>query len=268
MKKRRPSVTIVIHRDGELESRTLRFPAWLLRFAGISGAVFLGLVVLGAVSYAPVGRIAAQVPGLRREIDRLSAENEQVRQLAQTLSELEATYSQVRSMLGANIVRAAEVGDGELALAVSMYARTPGAPPRYESGPSVPSHWPMDSTLFRGVVTRGQVVAGSEGEAHPGVDIAVTRGTPIRSAGGGSVAQAGNDPEYGLFVLVDHPDGYQTMYGHASRLLVAAGDQIDAGQVIALSGSTGRSTAPHLHFEMRRGGLSIDPIPALLGKET
>jgi murein DD-endopeptidase MepM/ murein hydrolase activator NlpD len=268
MKKKRPSVTVVIHRDGELESRTYRIPMWLLRLASITGATLLVLIVLGAVSYAPVGRVAAEVPGLRREIDRLTAENQQVRQLAQTLSELEATYAQVRSMLGADIVSRAAAGDGELPLALAMYARTPGATPRYENGPSVPSHWPMDSTLFGGVVTRGQVVAGSEGEAHPGVDIAVPRGTPIRSAGGGSVAQAGNDPEYGLFVLVDHPEGYQTMYGHASRLLVAPGDQIEAGQVIALSGSTGRSTAPHLHFEMRRGNLSIDPIAAILGKET
>ena len=69
----------------------------------------------------------------------------------------------------------------------------------------------------------------------------------------------GSDPEYGLFVLITHPDGYQTMYGHASRLLVSDGDEVSVGQVVALSGSTGRSTAPHLHFEIRRGGRSIDP---------
>ena len=73
------------------------------------------------------------------------------------------------------------------------------------------------------------------------------------------MAEAGFDSEYGLFVLLDHADGYRTMYGHASRLLVTAGDQIDAGQVIALSGTTGRSTAPHLHFEKRRGDLLLDP---------
>jgi len=75
------------------------------------------------------------------------------------------------------------------------------------------------------------------------------------------VSRAGYDPEYGLFAQIDHADGYQSMYGHASRLLVAAGDTVSAGQAIGLSGSTGRSTAPHLHFEITEDGRSIDPGP-------
>jgi len=74
------------------------------------------------------------------------------------------------------------------------------------------------------------------------------------------VAAAGTDPAYGLFVLLRHSDGYETMYGHASRLLVQEGDAVPARQVIALSGSSGRSTAPHLHFEIRREGKSLDPL--------
>jgi murein DD-endopeptidase MepM/ murein hydrolase activator NlpD len=57
-----------------------------------------------------------------------------------------------------------------------------------------------------------------------------------------------------------HPAGYETMYGHASRLVAAEGDNVEAGQVIGLSGNSGRSTAPHLHFEIRRDGKSIDPL--------
>ena len=72
--------------------------------------------------------------------------------------------------------------------------------------------------------------------------------------------EAGQDSAYGLFVLIQHPEGYQSMYGHLSRLLVARNDAVRAGQVIALSGNTGHSTAPHLHFEIRRGGKSIDPL--------
>jgi murein DD-endopeptidase MepM/ murein hydrolase activator NlpD len=73
------------------------------------------------------------------------------------------------------------------------------------------------------------------------------------------VAETGEEPEYGVFVLLDHPDGYQSMYGHASRLLATLGDTVAAGEVIALSGTTGRSTGPHLHFEIRQGGRAIDP---------
>src|SRR5436309_910250 len=81
-----------------------------------------------------------------------------------------------------------------------------------------------------------------------------------RAAGGGVVEAAGTDAAYGLFVLLRHSSGYETMYGHASRLLVREGDSVQAGQVIALSGNSGRSTAPHLHFEIRREGKSLDPL--------
>jgi murein DD-endopeptidase MepM/ murein hydrolase activator NlpD len=73
------------------------------------------------------------------------------------------------------------------------------------------------------------------------------------------VRQAGEDPEYGLFVLLEHPDEYQTMYGHLSRILVTATATVAPGEVIGLSGNSGRSTAPHLHFEIRQRGLSLDP---------
>jgi len=65
---------------------------------------------------------------------------------------------------------------------------------------------------------------------------------------------------YGVYVLLEHPDGYETMYGHLSRVLVARGERVREGQVIALSGNSGRSTAPHLHFEVRRRGRSVDPL--------
>jgi murein DD-endopeptidase MepM/ murein hydrolase activator NlpD len=132
----------------------------------------------------------------------------------------------------------------------------PGDVQRYETDLSVPRHWPLDE---RGIVTRGTVGDSADAEQHTGLDIAVAAGTPIRASGGGVVVQAGEDPEYGLNVLLSHPDGYESMYGHASRLLVNTGDTVPAGQVVALSGSTGRSTAPHLHFEIRHDGRSIDP---------
>jgi murein DD-endopeptidase MepM/ murein hydrolase activator NlpD len=158
-------------------------------------------------------------------------------------------------MLGADIVPSVPASGEALPVAYRLLALAPNRRP-FEAGANPPHRWPLDE---RGVVTRGQVVEGSADETHPGIDIAVPMGTPIRAAGGGTISQTGSDAEYGLFVLISHPDGYQTMYGHASRLLVAKGDEVNAGQVIALSGSTGRSTAPHLHFEIRRSGRSVDP---------
>jgi murein DD-endopeptidase MepM/ murein hydrolase activator NlpD len=111
-----------------------------------------------------------------------------------------------------------------------------------------------------GYITRGQVKAGGRDAAHPGIDIAVAIGNLVRASGGATVGQTGQDPEYGLFVLLQHPEEYQTMYGHLSRILVTAGETVEAGQVVGLSGNSGRSTAPHLHFEIRQRGLSLDPM--------
>ena len=80
------------------------------------------------------------------------------------------------------------------------------------------------------------------------------------ASGGATVREAGQDPEYGLFVLLDHPEDYQTMYGHLSRIIVTVGDTVAVGEVVGLSGNTGRSTAPHLHFEIRQHGVSLDPL--------
>lgn len=250
-------VTVVVQRDGDVRSRSVRFPLWLAR-AALGGAATISLLVLlGAVLYAPIVRTAARVPGLEHEVDRLSAENAKVRELASTLSDVEARYAQVRAMLGGDIVPSPKQEvPSRLPLAYDLYAAAPDAPARYERGPSLPSHWPLDD---RGVITRGQVRPGSGDESHPGIDIAVPMDTPIRAAGGGVVTQRGRDPEYGVFVVIQHPAGYESLYGHASRIIVAEGDSVNAGEVIGLSGSTGRSTGPHLHFEIRHDGRSIDP---------
>ena len=257
MTGKRRGVTIMVHRDGALESRSVRLPLWAVRLLAIAGVAFVVLIVLAGVLYAPVARTAAMVPGMRQDIAQLRAENAQVQQLARTLGEMEARYDQMRRMLGGDVIppsrRASEL---RLPVAHSLFAATPADAGRFEAGPSVPSHWPLEE---RGVVTRGQTRAGGGDEAHPGLDVAVPIGTPIRASGGGVVRETGNDVEYGRFVLLEHPDGFRTLYGHASRLLVTRGDTVGAGQVIALSGSTGRSTGPHLHFEVRRDGRSIDP---------
>ncbi len=104
-------------------------------------------------------------------------------------------------------------------------------------------------------------------QLHPGVDIAVPIGTPIAAAAAGRVSQAGWYGGYGNYTCIDHGQvngqRLSTCYGHQSRLLVSPGQLVRAGQVIGLSGSTGASTGPHLHFEVRLGGRPVDPLPWL-----
>lgn len=98
---------------------------------------------------------------------------------------------------------------------------------------------------------------------HAGLDIPARHGTPILASGGGRVISAGYRGAYGLSVIVDHGNGLSTLYGHASKLLVRAGDVVMPQQEIALVGSTGRSSGPHLHFEVIRDGRRVDPGPYL-----
>jgi murein DD-endopeptidase MepM/ murein hydrolase activator NlpD len=143
-----------------------------------------------------------------------------------------------------------------LTVAPAVLAASPGSSVAEDSRASVPRRWPLDE---RGFITRGQAGAGSAEEEHPGIDIAVPVGSVVRASGGGVVLQTGAQAEYGNFVLLEHPQGYQSMYGHLSRILAIQGTRVAAGDVIALSGNTGRSSAPHLHFEIRLNGVSIDP---------
>jgi murein DD-endopeptidase MepM/ murein hydrolase activator NlpD len=94
---------------------------------------------------------------------------------------------------------------------------------------------------------------------HAGIDFPAAYGTPILASGGGRVIAAGYKGAYGRTVVIDHGDGLTTLYGHASRLLVKAGDIVLPQQPIALVGSTGRSSGPHLHFEVIREGARVDP---------
>jgi len=94
---------------------------------------------------------------------------------------------------------------------------------------------------------------------HEGLDFTANVGTPIRAAADGIVTEAGPSAGYGNMVEVSHGYGLETRYGHASKLLVKAGERVVKGQVIAEVGSTGRSTGPHLHYEIRLNGNALDP---------
>lgn len=101
------------------------------------------------------------------------------------------------------------------------------------------------------------------GDFHHGIDYAVPSGTLVRSSRPGRVAKLGSLGVYGLTVIIDHGGGVQSLYAHNSRLLVKVGQYVEAGQGIAYSGNTGRTTGPHLHFEIRVNGLTVDPSPYL-----
>ncbi|SDY46673.1 murein hydrolase activator EnvC family protein [Tindallia californiensis] len=98
---------------------------------------------------------------------------------------------------------------------------------------------------------------------HSGIDIPAPTGTDIIAAGPGTVAFSGSRGGYGRTIFIDHGGGIITLYAHCDRLIVSEGERVTAGQVIAKVGSTGMSTGPHLHFEVRKNGKYVDPMPWL-----
>ena len=247
MPDRQLSVIIVPH--GELETRSYSISYRRLRIYVAVGAALLIAFIVVVSSWWYVAAQAARVPGLEREVARLEQERERVAELARTLSEVEAQYERVRRLLGADAAPAgAEPILPPLGADEDSTEDDRGAAARPES-------WPLTEPGF---ITRSLSDAG--GTNHPGLDIAVAAGSYVRASADGRVTDAGEDAVYGNYVLLEHGADYQTMYGHASEVFVREGDVVRRNEVIALSGSTGRSTAPHLHFEVRRGGQAVNPL--------
>lgn len=133
---------------------------------------------------------------------------------------------------------------------------------------SVPSRMPVDSPAFTSSFgMRTHPILGGR-RAHKGVDLAMPAGSPIYATADGVISRADWFSGYGLYVAIEHGGELQTRYGHMSRLNVEAGQQVKKGDIIGYVGTTGRSTGPHLHYEVRIAGEAVNPVPYLNGSGT
>jgi murein DD-endopeptidase MepM/ murein hydrolase activator NlpD len=121
-----------------------------------------------------------------------------------------------------------------------------------------PGGWPVHGWISSPFGMRKSPFTGRQ-MFHEGIDIAAAAGTPVFASAKGTVISAGYAAGYGNLVVIDHGNGYQTAYGHNSKLFVKAGQKVKKGQKISSVGSTGRSTGPHLHYEVRFHGKPINP---------
>ena len=128
---------------------------------------------------------------------------------------------------------------------------------------ALPSRWPVHGALSSRFGMRQSPWTG-EHEFHRGLDISANRGTAVRATGSGTVALAGFNGEYGKTVVLEHGHDLRSLYGHLQEIIVKSGDRVERGQVIALSGNTGRTSGPHLHYEIQLRGQAVDPRQFLL----
>jgi len=130
-----------------------------------------------------------------------------------------------------------------------------------------PTIWPVDGTLEGGFGGRRNPFGGSGYEFHTGQDIEAAWGTPVMSGARGTVAFVGWQNGYGQLVTIDHGGGLTTRYGHLSHIDVALGQAVSRGQFIGRVGSTGRSTGPHLHYEVRINEQPVNPLQYLVNSQ-
>ena len=233
-------------------TNSLRFslPLWVVRLlGGVAG--FLALLVVASLVMALVGAYRlSRLAYLERRNRTLEAEFAKVVALRRQLVQVEEQSRKMATMLGVE--------------------KTP-APVNWDS-------FPLDSQALpqwlRGKVWGSELVpklvpvedyavSQRAKDDHQGIDLAAADGAPVRATADGVVEQRANDKQYGRFLLLKHGQGYESYYGHLKDWDVAQGDSVQAGKTIGWVGTTGKSTAPHLHFEIRKDGQRIDPATVL-----
>ena len=245
-------LTIMVVPDDGGVSRSYRITYGRVRLLIVVGLV-AGIMFVGmAGSWWYLATRAARVSDLEVRLEAMGHEQVRLEAVGADLAAAEEQYARLRSLL----VPSLPPGDGGIWLPPSGGRASDGESGGVGvSGATIPNVWPLSE---KGLITQG-LLQGVEGE-HPGLDIAVQTDSYIRAAGGGKVVEVGTDEVYGLFVVIDHGEGYSTVYAHTSAQMVEQGQQVREREVIALSGSSGQSTAPHLHFEIRLNGSAVDPL--------
>ena len=170
--------------------------------------------------------------------------------LQAALSALEGRFQQVQHMLGALPTPGPTADSSAANTHVAVAAATPTARTERDTTLGIPDSWPLP--------VAGELIPHDSGTAR-GIDVKVDAGTMVRAAGAGIVVEIRDDSQLGKIVRLSHCDGYESIYGTAGDVRVAQGERVPAGATIALIGTPATGLPPHLHFEVRRGGVDIDP---------
>lgn len=240
-------------------------------------AVIGGISVMGFVtSYVRMSLKVANYNRLRTEVDILRARyhslekesrntHQQLASLQTLATEVSVAYglkrqvpSSVDAMSGTHLAptvrESLDTFNFLKSASLSRYARSASL----FQPVMLPSIWPVNGALMSHFGNRMDPFSG-EGAFHTGVDIQAKSGTPVRATGDGVVALAEYSGRYGKLVVIDHGNGIETYYAHLSNFSVVEGQSVRRGDLVGLSGATGRVTSAHLHYEVRRSGTPVNP---------
>lgn len=227
---------------------------------------FVLLITAVSILTYKAGDVAAQLQviySLKAEKEDLQKENAQLKDNLKRLDKIEriAAYLEdlaIPSQLMQDVLQSGKSEKPDSNVNVIKTAMTE----TYDNSSPIPNIIPVN-----GWITMHYKDSVSGKISHPGVDFAAEKGAPIKVTAPGIVEKVQNDKIYGLQVVVNHGQGIKTMYGHCSQILVASGDSVKRGQTIALVGNTGLSTAPHLHYEVIKDNIKVDPMMYLPSKK-
>ncbi|PKK83974.1 MAG: hypothetical protein CVT49_05990 [candidate division Zixibacteria bacterium HGW-Zixibacteria-1] len=243
---------LMIVPDGVENPFGIRVRAWLFKTGiAIAALLMVGLILFFAF-YGKIVVRAALAGRLEEENESLKRYKYKVSLLEERMSEAREVVSRISKLAGVDI-QLAEIPPDSIIFAEIDNPRPAVMTRSVLSGFGRPEGLPL-----QGYMTRG--FKDGQEDYHPGVDIAVAEGTAVLATASGKVTFAGEDSTYGLMVVIEHDDGISTLYGHNSELLVEAGQDVLVGGRIALSGNTGKSTAPHLHYEIRENDIPVNPL--------
>lgn len=207
-------------------------------------------------------RLRAENERQQRELNRLSNRVEAVEDTSRKLAEKSGMVSANNSKPGAGGPEMPMESESVVALEKKMN-RIERELRAYETS-HTPSIWPVEGTLESGFGGRRNPFGGSSYEFHSGQDIDAVPGAPVIAGANGTVTFTGWQSGYGQLVVIDHGDGLTTRYGHLSAIAASVGQLIKRGELLGRVGSTGRSTGPHLHYEVRINDQPVNPLQYLL----
>lgn len=242
------------------KTRTYRVPYALFYTFMVLIGVGLVVLIIFVATYGKILLKARESVILEKQVQELTKRTEKLGELRRNLARLRSMDIQIKQLLGVPIDTQL-VAESSVATSEEEIKANPISASQRQLLGSMPTFWPV-----RGFITKGFNIAGGKSSAsyHPGIDIAVDEGTPVVASASGVVIERGWDDIYGYYVVIDHGFGLKTLYGHNERVVVMKGEKVARGQTIAYAGNTGHSTAPHLHFEVLKDNVPVDPMKYLL----